>query len=93
MKYSNKHILLALNETMFTKSDMKEQYKFSELPLLKTISDIIYKSELEYNKDVNRYMLIPGNQVKLPDYLPHIIQEEIHNTNFTKYIAKYKIHE
>lgn len=91
MKYSNKHILLALNETIFTKNDMKEQYKFSELPLLKNIANMIYKGEMEYNKEVSRFVLVHEYQLHLPNYLPNAIKNAIQTTHFIKYKARYTI--
>jgi len=73
MKYSNRHILAALNENIFTKQDMREQYKFSELPVLKRIVDMIYVGENNYNKLLSRFMLIRSYQLQLPEYLPDVI--------------------
>lgn len=93
MKYSNKHILTALNETIFTKNEMKEHYKFSEFPLLKKIADMIYKGETEYNKETSRFMLVRGYKLQLPNYLPDVIQRVIYTTNFIKYNVRFVIDE
>ena len=93
MKYSNRHILSALNETIFTKHDMKEQYKFSELPLLKNITNMLYKGELEYKKEFTRFMMVRGYLLQLPIYLPIEICNVIQSMKFDKYGARYEIND
>ena len=93
MKYSNRHILSALNETIFTKHDMKEQYKFSELPLLKNIINMIYQAELNYNKEHNRFTLSHKYKLQTPDYLPNEIHNVNQNMRYNKYTAIYEIRD
>ena len=91
MKYSSRHILLALNDNIFTKDDMKEQYKFSDLPILKHMTDSLYTSEMEYNKLSNKFTLDRNHALNLPTYLPTSIQEIISDMKIVKYKTRFFI--
>ena len=91
MKYSNRHILNALNENVYRKDDMKEQYKFSELPMLKHMTELLYNSDMEYNKLTSKFQLIRSHQLQLPDYLPETIQDAINDMKIVKYGSRFTI--
>ena len=93
MKYSNRYILNALNENIYMKHDMKEQYKFSELPILKHMSGLLYNSDTEYQKISNRFRLIRGHQLQLSNYLPETIQTVINNMKIVKYGTRFTIQD
>lgn len=93
MKYSNRHILLTLNDNVFTKDDMREQYKFSELPILKQITDLFYSGEIEYNKLTSRGMLIRNYNIDIPTYLPNLIQSAITDMTIAKYSSRFFIQD
>lgn len=93
MKYSNRQMLSALNENIFTQKDMKEQYQFSELPILKYMTDLMYNSEMEYNKLTSRFMLNRSYHIELPSYLPMTIQDEISNMKIAKYSTRFFIQD
>lgn len=93
MKYSNKHILNALNENVYRKDDMKEQYKFSELPILKHMTGLLYDSDMEYNKLTSRFQLIRSHQLQIPNYLPETIQTVINDMKIMKYGVQFSIQD
>jgi hypothetical protein len=93
MKYSNRHILASLNENIFTKQDMREQYKFSDLPVLKRIVDMIYVGENNYNKWLSRFMLIRSYQLQPPEYLPDAIKQSIQNMGIQSYGGRFSIQD
>jgi len=93
MKYSNRYILNALNENVYRKDDMKELYKFSELPILKHMTELLYNSDMEYNKLANRFDSIRSYQLQLPDYLPDSIQMVINDMKIVKYGSSFTIQD
>jgi hypothetical protein len=93
MKYSNRHILNILNENVYRKHDMKEQYKFSELPILNHITELLYNSEMEYNNLVNRFQSTLSYQLRLPDYLPDTIQNVITDMHTMKCWCSFTIQD
>ena len=93
MKYSTRHILNVLNDNIYMKEDMKEEYRFSELPILKHMTELLYSGESEYNKLTNKFVLIHDSQLRLPNYLPETIQTVIHDMKIVKYAARFNIQD
>ena len=93
MKYSTRHILNVLNDNIYMKEDMTEEYKFSELPILKHMAELLYNGESEYNKLSNKFLLIHDSQLRLPNYLPETIQTVVRDMKIVKYGARFNIQD
>jgi hypothetical protein len=93
MKYSHRPILTILNENIFIKPDMNQQYKISEMPLLKNIANMLYTTDRAYNKLNKNVGLKHKYPLRLSSYLPEVIEQSIRRMDCKTYEWQFSIHE
>lgn len=93
MKYSHRHILTVLNENVFIKPDMRQQYKLNEMPILKNIANMLYTTENAYHKLNKNIGLKHQYPLRLSSYLPGVIEQSIRQMDGKTYEWQFSIHE